>query len=327
MTSRSKKRGGEIAIQAQGITKRFGSLTAVDTVSFNVRVGEVVGFLGPNGAGKTTTMRLLTGYYTPDSGTVLIQGVDTQEDERVAKQRIGYLGENNPLYGDMVVCEFLDFVADLRGIPKEERRLNLERTIHETGIEEVYYRPIGHLSKGNRQRIGLAQAILHQPEVLVLDEPTEGLDPNQRVSIRDLIRSLGTERTVLLSTHVLGEIEHTCDRLLVIHRGKMAADGTVEELTQRARKFRSIHLEIQGEEVAKAVGEIAGVQDIYSRGVMGSRQRLSVTVQGDMDPRPIIFRMAKDRGWTLWEMYEESARLEDLFRELTGGQVSNGREG
>ena len=327
MTSRSKKRGGEIAIQAQGITKRFGSLTAVDTVSFNVRVGEVVGFLGPNGAGKTTTMRLLTGYYTPDSGTVLIQGVDTQEDERVAKQRIGYLGENNPLYGDMVVCEFLDFVADLRGIPKEERRLNLERTIHETGIEEVYYRPIGHLSKGNRQRIGLAQAILHQPEVLVLDEPTEGLDPNQRVSIRDLIRSLGTERTVLLSTHVLGEIEHTCDRLLVIHRGKMAADGTVEELTQRARKFRSIQLEIQGEEVAKAVGEIAGVRDIHSRGVMGSRQRLSVTVQGDMDPRPIIFRMAKDRGWTLWEMYEESARLEDLFRELTGGQVSNGREG
>jgi ABC-2 type transport system ATP-binding protein len=327
MTTKPKRRGTEIAIRAQGITKRFGSLTAVDTVSFNVRVGEVVGFLGPNGAGKTTTMRLLTGYYTPDSGTVFIQGVDTQEDERLAKQRIGYLGENNPLYGDMVVCEFLDFVADLRGIPKAERRENLERTIHETGIEEVYYRPIGQLSKGNRQRIGLAQAILHQPEVLVLDEPTEGLDPNQRVSIRDLIRSLGTERTVLLSTHVLGEIEHTCDRLLVIHRGKIAAEGTVEELSQRARKFRSIHVEIQGEEVEKAVQEISSVLDIRSRGVMGSRQRLSVTVQGDTDLRPIIFRMAKDRGWTLWEMYEESARLEDLFRELTSDQASNGREG
>ena len=320
-----RKRGGDVAIQAQSITKRFGALTAVDDVSFSVRRGEVVGFLGPNGAGKTTTMRMLTGYYTPDTGAIFIQGIDTQEDERVAKQRVGYLSENNPLYGEMLVCEFLDFVADLRGIPLPDRPAHLERTVEETGIEEVFYRPIGQLSKGNRQRVGLAQAILHQPQVLVLDEPTEGLDPNQRVSIRDLIRSLGAERTVLLSTHVLGEIEHTCDRLLVIHRGKIVADGAVSELAHRARTVRTVHVEVQGDGVGAALEELTGVRDVQARGSMGSRRRFALSVERDSDPRPHIFRLAKEHDWTLWELHEEGASLEDLFHELTA-EPSHGDE-
>ena len=325
MARKERSRGGDVAIQAQSITKRFGSLTAVDDVSFAVRKGEVVGFLGPNGAGKTTTMRMLAGYYTPDAGAIFIQGIDTQEDERVAKQRVGYLSENNPLYGDMLVCEFLDFVADLRGIPLSDRPAQVEQTVEETGIEEVFYRPIGQLSKGNRQRVGLAQAILHQPQVLVLDEPTEGLDPNQRVSIRDLIRSLGTERTVLLSTHVLGEIEHTCDRLLVIHRGKIVANGAVSELAQRARTVRTVHVEVQGDGVGAALEELSGVRDVQARGDMGSRSRFALSVEMDADPRPHIFRLAKEHDWTLWELHEEGARLEDLFHELTAEPSHGGQ--
>ena len=317
MARKERRRSGDVAIQVQSITKTFGDLTAVDDVSFAVRRGEVVGFLGPNGAGKTTTMRMLTGYYTPDTGAIFIEGVDTQEDERVAKQRIGYLSENNPLYGDMLVCEFLDFVADLRGIPLPDRPAHFDRTVEETGIEEVFYRPIGQLSKGNRQRVGLAQAILHQPDVLVLDEPTEGLDPNQRVSIRDLIRSLGAERTVLLSTHVLGEIEHTCDRLLVIHRGRIVADGAVSELAQRARTVRTVHVEVQGDGVGAALEELDGVRDVQVRGSMGSRRRFVLSVERDADPRPHISRLAKEHDWTLWELHEEGASLEDLFHELT----------
>ena len=324
MARKDRGRGGDVAIQAQSITKRFGSLTAVDDVSFDVRRGEVVGFLGPNGAGKTTTMRMLAGYYTPDAGAIFIQGIDTQEDERVAKQSVGYLSENNPLYGEMLVCEFLDFVADLRGIPLPDRPAQLDRTVEETGIEEVFYRPIGQLSKGNRQRVGLAQAILHQPHVLVLDEPTEGLDPNQRVSIRDLIRSLGAERTVLLSTHVLGEIENTCDRLLVIHRGKIVANGSVSELAQRASTVRTVHVEVQGDGVGTALEKLSGVRDVQARGAMGSRSRFLLSVERDADPRPHIFRLAKEHDWTLWELHEEGASLEDLFHELTAERSDGG---
>src|SRR5437660_6855080 len=214
-------------LSVEGVSKRFSGVPAVDDVSFAVDRGQVVGFLGPNGAGKSTTMRMITQFLEPDAGSIRIEGTPLAEAGREAKRRIGYLPENNPLYGEMLVAEYLDFVASLRDLYGAPRRSALDAAVTATGIENVFYRPIGELSKGYKQRVGLAQAILHRPDLLVLDEPTEGLDPNQRVEIRHLISHLGKDRTVILSTHVLPEVAHTCSRLLIIHRGKIAAHGPV----------------------------------------------------------------------------------------------------
>src|SRR5262245_44695571 len=205
------------------VSKRFDGIPAVDEVSFGVDRGQVVGFLGPNGAGKSTTMRMITQYFEPDAGTIRLDGVLLGEGGREAKRRIGYLPENNPLYAEMLVSEWLDYVAGLRGIRGPDRRASLDEAIAATGVEDVYHRPIGELSKGFRQRVGLAAAILHRPDLLVLDEPTEGLDPNQRVEIRRLIGALSRERTVILSTPVLPESQSTCSQLLTINRGRFLA--------------------------------------------------------------------------------------------------------
>ena len=313
-----KPRGDRrFAIELDGVSKRFGSTVAVDDVSFQVRKGEVVGFLGPNGSGKTTTMRLITSYYTPDSGTILVDGVDNQTHDVDTRRKIGYLPENNPLYGDLLVHEFLEFIADLHGLPRSHRKANISRAVEEVGIEEVYYKPVNQCSKGFKQRVGLAQAILHRPEILVMDEPTEGLDPNQRVPIRELIVAMGQERTVLLSTHVLPEAEATCDRLLIISKGRIVAQGTVDELRERATEDRYIDLEVQGSGVEKALKALEGVDSVTRRQRTEGRQRFSVTFSGDDDLRPEIFNIAKKRGWTLWELHRERAGLEDLFYSLT----------
>jgi len=208
-----------------GVSKRFAGIVAVDSVSCRVDRGQVVGFLGPNGAGKSTTMRMITQYYEPDAGSISLDGAPLGEAGREAKRRIGYLAENNPLYSEMLVTEYLDFVGRLRELGSGERRRAVDEAVASTGLEPAFHRPIGELSKGYRQRTGLAAAILHRPDLLVLDEPTEGLDPNQRVEIRRLIVELGRERTVLLSTHVLPEVQHVCSRLLIINRGRLVADG------------------------------------------------------------------------------------------------------
>ena len=210
-----------------GVSKEFHDITAVDRVSFDVDRGEVVGFLGPNGAGKSTTMRIITQYYDPDEGEIRLDGVALGDDPVAAKRRIGYLAENNPLYTDMLVFDYLVFIARLRDMTGRDATRAIDDAVGSTGIEDVYYRPIGELSKGFRQRVGLAQAILHRPDLLVLDEPTEGLDPGQRLEIRRLIGNLGKDRTVLLSTHVLSEVRDTCSRLLIINKGRIAADGSV----------------------------------------------------------------------------------------------------
>ena len=215
----------ESTIQVQDVNKNFGQFKAVQDLSFNIKKGEIVGFLGPNGAGKTTTMRLLTSYYTPDTGNILINGIDNAEHDLETRKSIGYLPENNPLYEDLLVSEYLSFIADLRGMKGPIRKNNLEQTIEEAGLSEVFHRPISELSKGYHQRVGLAGAILHRPSILILDEPTEGLDPNQRISMRDLVKSLGVERTVLVTTHVMQEVETTCERVLVINRGRLIADS------------------------------------------------------------------------------------------------------
>ena len=307
----------QATIDVRGVTKRFGSNVAVNDVSFQVRKGEVVGFLGPNGSGKTTTMRLITSYYTPDSGTIRIEGVDNQDHDRTTRAAIGYLPENNPLYEDMLVTEYLDFVSDLRSLTSAARRSNIEQAVEETGLHEVFYRPINQLSKGYHQRVGLAGAILHRPEILIMDEPTEGLDPNQRLPIRELIRSVGTDRTVLLSTHVLQEVQFTCDRLLIISRGRIVEQGTVEELRNRARSGLIVQVEIQGEDIQKHLRNVKGVATVHGLPRVEGRERYSISVSADTDVRPAIFELAKRRNWVIWDMHQESGRLEDLFHELT----------
>ncbi|MCH8109641.1 MAG: ATP-binding cassette domain-containing protein [Chloroflexi bacterium] len=318
---------GNFTIEAIGISKSFGDRKAVDDLSFKIRSGEVVGFLGPNGAGKSTTMRLLTSYYTQDSGTILINGVDTQEQDTVTRRSIGYLPENNPLYGDLLVKEYLSFVADLRGMSPSERRENLDNTIEETSLQEVYYRPINQLSKGYRQRVGLAQAILHRPSILIMDEPTEGLDPNQRLTMRELIRSLGQDRTVLLSTHVMQEVETTCERVLLISRGKLIIDSSVEDLLVHAKGMRSIHVEVEGNEVETALKRLPDVTSVDRLAPVDGRKRYVVSVSGETDIRPEIFSLAKSKDWVLWELHEDKARLEDVFHSLTAETADEEDEG
>jgi ABC-2 type transport system ATP-binding protein len=304
-------------IAVDGVTKRYGPLVAVDDLTFEVGRGEVVGFLGPNGAGKTTTMRMLAGTLQPDQGEVRLDGRPISGDLIGAKRRVGYLPESNALYHEMLVCEYLDFAAELQAIPRAERKRALADAIRETGIGEVYYRPISQLSKGYRQRTGLAAAILHRPEVLILDEPTEGLDPNQRVEIRRLIRELGRDRTVLLSTHVLGEVETTCDRLLIISRGRLVADGGVADLLDARDAGGKYTVEAEGDGVEETLSSLSEVTGHRSEVLGARRVRVQLTVRGSKDLRPRISKLVAERGWTLYELHRERASLEDLFRELT----------
>ena len=299
------------------VTKRFGDVAAVDGVGFSVDRGEVVGFLGPNGAGKSTTMRMITQYLEPDEGEIRLDGVPLDTAGRGAKKRIGYLAENNPLYTEMLVSEYLDFIVRLRELPLAERRSALDTAVQETGIESVYYRPIAELSKGFRQRVGLAQAIVHRPDLLVLDEPTEGLDPNQRVEIRRLIGNLGKERTVIVSTHVLPEVRHICSRVVIISRGKIAADGSVDELAARAEGLVSIAVEAEGGGVPAALAALPGVASLTEEKARDGRTAVKLMAEAKADVRPAVFRLAKEQGWTLYELHQESASLEDLFARLT----------
>ena len=303
-------------ISVEGVTKRYGPIVAVDRATFEVDRGEVVGFLGPNGAGKTTTMRMLTGTLQPDEGEIRFDGTPIGDDLTAAKSRVGYLPEANPLYDDMLVCEFLEYVARLRGLDDVRARSGIGRAVEETGLEDVFFRPISEISKGYRQRTGMAGAILHEPEILVLDEPTEGLDPNQRVEIRKLVNALGTERTVILSTHVMQEVEATCDRLLIIANGAITADGTVAQLMKAGRGMTRYTVEAVGRGVAETLQGLSGVTDHTSEPVDG-RLRVCLEAAGDQELRPEIFRLAIEHGWVLWELTRERASLEQLFHELT----------
>src|SRR5947209_14698549 len=270
-------------LSLNGVSKRFAGVTAVDQVSFAVDRGQVVGFLGPNGAGKTTTMRLITQFYEPDEGAITLDGTPLAVAAREAKRRIGYLAENNPLYEEMLVADYLAFIADLRELAGASRARSFDEAVTATGINGVFYRPIGELSKGYRQRVGLAQAILHRPDLLVLDEPTEGLDPNQRVEIRQLIGTLGRDRTVLLSTHVLSEVQQSCSRLLIISRGKIVADGPVDRLIERASGAVEIAVEAAGDGIAQALGQLPGVRRVEPGRAADGRVAVTLTADGGTD--------------------------------------------
>ena len=309
-------------IAVQGVTKRFGSLVAVNDVSFEVDRGEVVGFLGPNAAGKTTTMRMLTGTLQPDSGVVQFDGVPIETDLREAKRRVGYLPEANPLYDEMLVVEYLEYVAEIRRLRGADATRAVRDAVEQTALDAVFFRPIGECSKGYRQRIGLAAAILHRPEILILDEPTEGLDPNQRVEIRKLIGALGAERTVLLSTHVMQEVEATCRRLLIIANGRLVADGTVADLAADRTGGAHYLVEAEGDGVGEALGSLEAVSASTAETLEG-RTRVRLEVASGAELRPVISQLASSRGWVLWELHREQVNLERVFRSLT----SNGEGG
>ncbi|HCK35402.1 MAG TPA: ABC transporter [Gemmatimonadetes bacterium] len=303
-------------IAVNGVSKNYGSVIAVDDLSFTVDRGEVVGFLGPNGAGKTTTMRMITGTLQPDKGEVLFDGTPITEDLTEAKRRVGYLPEANPLYDEMLVADYLQHVADLRGLSLDNTRMGIASAVEETALAAVFYRPVGECSKGYRQRIGLAAAILHRPEILILDEPTEGLDPNQRVEIRRLVGNLGKERTVLLSTHVMQEVEATCSRLVILSRGALAAIGSVQDLLANQSGTARYIVEVQGAGVTETLSGLSGVSGHTVEEVEG-RVRVVLEAITEEDLRPKIFSVARDNNWMLWELYRERANLEQVFRDLT----------
>ncbi|HEX9750508.1 MAG TPA: ATP-binding cassette domain-containing protein [candidate division Zixibacteria bacterium] len=306
-------------IEVRNLTRKYGPSVAVDAISFTMKTGEVLGFLGPNGAGKTTTMKVITGYMPPSEGDVLIDGVDVTEDSVEVRRKIGYLPENNPLYTDMTPLEYLTFCQRLRGIPRSEHRPRNDRMVAMCGLEEVLRKDIGELSKGYRQRVGLAQAMVHDPEILILDEPTVGLDPNQIVEIRALIKELGRAKTLILCTHILSEVEAACDRVLIISKGKIVADGTPDTLRAAASGHDRIHVEVRGpaHEVLDALKGLDGAARVSTDGQSAGASRFVIETAPAADLRESVFKLVRERGWVLLELRRESVRLEDVFRQLT----------
>jgi ABC-2 type transport system ATP-binding protein len=323
------KTQGKTMIQVDSLIKRYGSFTAVGGISFDVRAGEVLGFLGPNGAGKTTTMRILTSFLAPTSGRAQIAGYDVFEQALEARARIGYLAEGTPLYKDMTVLEYLNFIADMRSLPRGEARTRrLRNVVEQCGIDDRLGFLIGELSKGFKQRVGLAQAILHEPEVLILDEPTSGLDPNQIVEIRQVIRDIGAEKTVIFSTHIMQEVQAVCSRVLIISNGKIAADGSPDELQRQAHGEHEIVVELIGElEACKSgLSAVLGVGTVTElpadEGTAEGGRRFAVLAKDGADPRAEIFRMASQKGLVLTELRRERASLEEVFRNLTSAATA-----
>lgn len=303
-------------IKIKNVTKSFGSNKALDGVSFEINRGEIVGFLGPNGAGKTTTMRIIAGFMSPDKGSVSISGIPVAESPIEAKKKIGYLPENNPLYKDMLVCEFLDFAANLNNIPNSERKEAMHFAVSSVGIEKIFNKPIAELSKGYKQRVGIAAAIIHRPEVIIMDEPTEGLDPNQRTDMRALIKKLAEKHTIIISTHVMQEAAAMCNRLVVIKAGKIVADGTVEELSKKAQNISIVSVDIEGSEVQKSLQEIEGVEKVEIEKIEGNRIAAKVYSKSEQKIQPALSKLSHERHWIIWKVSEDVG-LEDIFHELT----------
>jgi ABC-2 type transport system ATP-binding protein len=304
-------------IKVEHLTKSFGNIKAVDDLSFEVHKGEVVGFLGPNGAGKTTTMRLISGFYSPDEGEVVVADIPVAERATEAQKHIGYMPENNPLYKDMLVSEFLDLSADLKGIAKSQKHSALDFVVKAVAIGDIFYRPIKELSKGYKQRVGIAAALIHKPRILIMDEPTEGLDPNQRTEIRQLVKNLAKDHTIIMSTHVMQEAQAVCSRLIVISRGKLVADGTTEELSKAVRKERVILLDVEGNGVELELRNLSGVEHIDFEQAQSGRVKARLMASKSVELQPEISRIARERSWTIWRLQEEEHKLEDIFHKLT----------
>jgi ABC-2 type transport system ATP-binding protein len=303
-------------INVKNLTKKYGDTAVLKDLNFIINKGEVLGFLGPNGAGKTTTMRIITGFIAPTSGTITVGELDVADDSLKVREKIGYLPESNPLYTDMKVIEYLQFIAKVRGQGKDR----IKKMIDVCGLGKMVYKTIGELSKGYRQRVGLAQAMMHDPDILILDEPTSGLDPNQIVEIRKLIKEIGQEKTVILSTHILPEVTATCSRVIIINEGKIVAQGTTEELMTKAQGKEKLYFKVKAPEDQviekyKNIDAVAKIERVDAEGdnIFG----YEIEVAGSEDLRGTIFRTADANGWTLMELTRKKASLEDVFHQLT----------
>lgn len=305
-------------IQVTGLTRRYGSVLAVSDLSFSIKEGEIVGFLGPNGAGKTTTMNMLTGCLRPSAGSILLGGFDIDTDAAEARKKIGYLPENPPLYPDMTVEEYLDFVYHLKQckLPLQEQ---LQRVCTMAGLTDVQHRIIRNLSKGYRQRVGLAQALIGNPDILLLDEPTVGLDPKQMIEIRETIRRLGNHHTVILSSHILSEVQAICDRILVIHHGKLVADGTSAELSERMEGAKQLDMTIEGDPTAVLVTlrAVPGIAEAIVIEEDGKKSVYRITAEPDADVRHSVFDALSQNHMPILSMQQVQLSLEDIFLELT----------
>lgn len=305
-------------IVVKNLTKKYGPQKAVDDISFEVKTGEILGFLGPNGAGKTTTMKAIVSYISPNSGSIEVGGISVLENADEVKKFIGYLPENNPLYEDMPVLDYLYFVAELQNIPEFKIKGRILEMVKICGLEAEKHKKIGELSKGYRQRVGLAQALIHDPQVLILDEPTSGLDPNQIVEIRELIRNIGKEKTVILSSHILAEVEATCDRIMIISKGKIVANGSPDQLRKQATGREVLKVRIEDgnrNDIFKALQSVSSIEvvDFASR----EDHLFEIQSKPETTSRREIFELCKSKGWVLTEMTPIETKLEDVFRDLT----------
>ena len=307
-------------IHVENLTKTFGDLCAVDHITLDILEGQILGLLGPNGAGKTTTLRMLTGFLRPTSGTIRVKDFSIEEHSLEIRKLLGYLPESAPLYHDMLVYDYLAYVADIREVEKKNRLARLREMADLCGLNEVMHKPVAELSKGYKQRVGLAHAMMKDPEILIFDEPTSGLDPNQIIEIREIIRKIGKEKTVILSTHILSEAEATCDRVVIINQGKIVADGSMDSLKESASGDYSIHLALSNAEmeaVTKELGSVAGITAISPVEGDGGILRVKLSCRSSEDLRAQVYERIKQTNWILIEFYQETQSLENIFQKLT----------
>jgi len=308
-----------LAIDAQNLTKRYDTATALDHISFQVRQGEIMGFLGPNGAGKTTTLRILTGLLAPTSGAVRIHGLDVETQSLEIRRQIGYLPESVALYPELRVREYLSYRAQIKAVPRAQRRARVDETLERCALGDVQRMLIGRLSKGYRQRVALADTLISRPSLLILDEPTVGLDPHQIRQTRDLIKQLGETTTILLSTHILPEVDITCQRVTIINKGTIVAVDTPENLRRGQNARQVVHLELQGNpaEIGQALAQVPGVARVQPRERQGEYTTYALEAQPGLDVREAVFRLAVERRWTLRQLTQVQTSLEDVFIHLT----------
>ena len=312
---------GEInMIYVENLTKYYDGLCAVDQITFDMHKGEILGLLGPNGAGKTTTLRMITGFLRPTSGSIRVKDYTIEQNSLEIRKLLGYLPEAAPLYHDMLVYDYLHYVAKIREFAKGQIHSRIRELGELCGLNEVMHKPIGELSRGYKQRVGLAHAMMSDPEILVLDEPTSGLDPNQIIEIREIIKQIGKEKTIILSTHILSEAEATCDRIVIINRGKIVADDSTESLKRKARGESLINISLQNatfQLVERELSEIKGIDSITPVDDTEGTTQVIVTCQSSVDLRGEIYRKIKETDWVLLDFHQETKTLEKIFRELT----------
>ncbi len=307
-------------IHVENLTKYYKELCAVDRINFDVQKGEILGLLGPNGAGKTTILRMLTGFLRPTAGSIRVKEYNIEEQALEIKRIMGYLPESAPLYHEMLVYDYLDYIANIREIEHSRKLPRIRQLADLCGLNSVMHQPVSELSKGFKQRVGLAHAMLNDPEILVLDEPTSGLDPNQIVEIREIIKRIGKEKTIIISTHILSEAEVTCDRIVIISNGKIVADGGTESLKQSISGQARMNISVQNagfEPVKEQLSKVEGVGEVVKISEKDDVLRVRLSLQPDVDLREAIYRRIKETDWILLEFYQEAQTLEDIFRKLT----------